>query len=328
MLPILALFTLSLPGARADIHSDLIELRAHPEKVPAKTGTRHPRLATVDSDESLLRRKDAARQAMCTIRDGRQICLKDVRPGRAPFSRNDRVEDLVGYETHLVKNLEKMEKKGLRSGALDEVPWSDTYWPIFRGGIADRYADDENPASKDWKENWEFAHRPGHGLMEIFEAGEPDAVDLLSPAEKYDLLIGDDDGALTEANWSDGEGYYKESGKVEDWMGFCNGWAPAAFSLPRPTRAVRALAADGSTPLVFYPADLKALGTLLWAKADVNYNFLGGRCSKKRPRADENGRILDPDCFDTNPAAWKAICRLSNWPRLARQLLSIPYFWR
>lgn len=88
-------------------------------------------------------------------------------------------------------------------------------------------------------------------------------------------------------------------------MGLCHGWSPASYMLPRPTGTATVLAADGSTYLTFYPADVKALATLLWAKVKYRSRFIGGRCNDKNPAKDpQTGRILSQICFDTNPGTW------------------------
>src|SRR5262249_19903522 len=99
-----------------------------------------------------------------------------------------------------------------------------------------------------------------------------------------------------------GEIFYKSLGKVEEWMGICDGWAAASYMLDRPTNAVKTVAVDG-TSLTFYPSDIKALASQLWAHPAPSrgYRSAGGRCYKKNPATDEYGRIVDQDCFDTNP---------------------------
>ena len=61
-------------------------------------------------------------------------------------------------------------------------------------------------------------------------------VGLLSPSEKYDLLVGDKNFTLTKAMWNEGLGYYNRNGSVERWMGICHGWAIAAYMYPRQQR--------------------------------------------------------------------------------------------
>ncbi len=115
--------------------------------------------------------------------------------------------------------------------------------------------------------------------------------------------MGDTQFTLSKRSWDSGKGYYESNGSVERWMGLCHGWAAAAYMLPRPTQSVTVLDANGE-PLKFYPSDIKALGTLLWAEAPFETRFIGGRCNIKNPAKDENGRVIEPDCNDTNPASW------------------------
>jgi len=64
------------------------------------------------------------------------------------------------------------------------------------------------------------------------------------------------------------------------------------------------LAADGKTVVRFYPSDIKALASLLWANASPSARFIGGRCGESNPKLDENGRVLSAAAFDTNPGTW------------------------
>jgi hypothetical protein len=103
--------------------------------------------------------------------------------------------------------------------------------------------------------------------------------------------------------WARGESD-QTAGKVESWMGICDGWAAASYMLPRPTRSVTVLAANGGPKITFYPDDIKALASLLWASASTVSRFIGRRCTEKKPPTDANGRVLSADAFDTNPGTW------------------------
>jgi hypothetical protein len=169
--------------------------------------------------------------------------------------------------------------------------------------LGHRYADDRFPRAWDWKVNFDYIQKKP--AAQILESGDRDAINRLSPSEKYDILVGDKKMTLTSRMWEEGKKYYSRNGKVEPWMGLCHGWAPAAYMLPRPTASVTVLAADGKTFVTFYPSDIKALGTLLWAKVKTASHFIGGRCNEKNPAVDsQTGRILSQKCFDTNPGTW------------------------
>ncbi len=200
----------------------------------------------------------------------------------------------VFVDTFQYSTLEAIEAAGLRSAALAESPWSDHYWPHYLGNLGYRYADENFPESLDWKKNSDY----------LTETMGKLAVDKLSPAEKYDLLLGTPDFTLTRAGLAEGKSYYDRFQKVETWMGLCHGWAPASYMVSRPTRKIEVLAADGTTRVSFYPSDIKALTTLLWANSRYPTRFIGGRCEEKKPEADEAGRPKDPNCLDNNPGTW------------------------
>ena len=237
--------------------------------------------------------RDALRQQV-TERD-------EVAVGRAAFADNDEADGFV--DEFRFSGLQSMEENGLLRAGLEESPWSDDYWALYLGALGHRYADPAFPAVEDWKENYDYVQR--HPAGQIVAQGDQAAINRLSPAEKYDILVGDSAYSLTRKMWEQGRKYYVRDGQVETWMGLCHGWAPAAYMLPRPTGTATVLAADGTTPLTFYPADVKALATLLWSKVRYRSRFIGGRCNDKDPAKDpQTGRILSQICFDTNPGTW------------------------
>jgi len=220
--------------------------------------------------------------------------------GRAGIRSSDRTENLVDLGYKHIKNLGKMDEKELQSAKLSVRPWSDDYWAIAKGVLGARYEDPNAKKTFDWKDNQNYVLE--NPVSEYLANG---LQDYLSPSEKYDLLVGDKDFTLTNTMWSEGKPYYEQHGKVETWMGICHGWAPAAYMLDRPEKAIKVLAADGETEITFFPSDVKSLGNLLWAKASTPSKFVGGRCNEKDPERDEeNGRVIDQKCFDTNPGTW------------------------
>lgn len=227
--------------------------------------------------------------------------LDKIADGREAFAANDRADGFVDSFSH--SGLRSMEDNGLMSSRLSESPWSDDYWAIYLGILGKRYADPAFPRSQDWNTNFNYIqNNPAAGIL---ASGGTDAINRLSPSEKYDILVGDSRYSLTKQMWEEGKKYYLRSGHVETWMGICHGWAPAAYMLPRPTGTATVLAADGRTYLTFYPSDIKALASLLWAKVRTRTEFIGGRCNDSNPPTDpQTGRILSQQCFDTNPGTW------------------------
>lgn len=197
-------------------------------------------------------------------------------------------------------------------GRTEISPWSSDYWAIRTGITANRYLDKNFPGSTSantWQEAFDY-----------FNLNPPAQVDpnLHSPAEKYDVLVGDESFTLTHTSWAEGKMYNDEKGDVESWMGICHGWAPASYMEPRPTHTVQVASYKlGSKESVqFKPDDIKALVSLKWAhgiNVTADYQsgatrFIGGRCNVKNPEKDaETGRIIDQNCFDLNPGLWHII---------------------
>ncbi len=281
------------------------ELLADPiafmEKLPAKYDEQGN---LIDSVPSVFNEEAIQEKAFVDARDKKRQELTEldvIAAGRAAFAENDQADGFA--DTFPYSGLQGMEENGLTSARLPEQPWSDDYWAIYLGMLGQRYADARFPKTQDWKVNFDYIQK--NPAAQIVESGDRDAVNRLSPSEKYDILVGDKKMTLTSKMWEEGKKYYSRNGKVEAWMGLCHGWAPAAYMLPRPTASVTVLAADGKTFITFYPTDIKALATLLWAKVRTASRFIGGRCNEKNPAVDpQTGRILSQKCFDTNPGTW------------------------
>ncbi len=208
----------------------------------------------------------------------------------------DRAEDLVDNPRNMVKNIEMMAKMKLTSGKSDIVPWSDSYWPLYKGGLGQRY-NDSKFAALGWKESKEYVS------LNTVEALVANGRTLeLSPSEKYDVLLGLNQLPLTESNWSAGKEYFDEFGQVEAWMGLCHGWAAASMMMPEPKKKVDIETESGK--MTFFPSDIKGLVTLLWAKGSFDAKYIGGRCNSRNPREDESGRSAETDCLDNNPGTW------------------------
>lgn len=214
------------------------------------------------------------------------------RQPRAPIPPEEHPKNFV--DQYEVSNLFQIRERSLEKAEIKTDAWSDSYWPIAKGMIANRYADPGYPASFDWKENSDY-------LVKNLGQGP---IEKRSPAEKYDLLVGDTNHSMTRMMLEEGAHYYNSTGSVEIWMGICHGWAPAAFRLDRPQKAITLKARRTGEDILFYPADIKALATLLWSKGLYVTQGIGQRCNNQSPKTDENGRITDPECFDSNPGAW------------------------
>jgi hypothetical protein len=205
----------------------------------------------------------------------------------------------------VLRNMQEMENRGLTKAVLATLPWPDSYWPYFRGVISNRYAEHGYPRSTDWATNYQYIRmRPA---SVVIASGDTNAINALAPAEKYDYAVGDWNFTLTNHGWLQGQRQVEKYGTVAKWMGICHGWSAAAHMLtPIPSGPVTVIAASGR-PVTFYPQDIKALQSMLWANASPATRFVGNRCNVTRPSRNRNGRILDPKCFDSNPGTWHMI---------------------
>jgi len=277
----------------AELGQFLQEFHQNPSQVmdqlPAKTAKQASLFNQSDKeDNQFVAKKDLNRAQVLQVQ------------GRAGMQYNDLAENLVDNGRDLISNLGEMDEKELQKAQLAESPWSDDYWAIAKGILGSRYADPDKNETFDWKDNFEFTKT--NPVTDYITNGN---IDYLSPSEKYDLLMGDENYTLTKKMWAEGKSYYDQSGKVEDWMGICHGWAPAAYMVERPTNSVKVKDVTGKHEITFFPSDLKALSSLLWANGRTNSNFIGGRCNAKNPAKDRaTGRVTDQECFDTNPGSW------------------------
>lgn len=212
----------------------------------------------------------------------------------SPPRTNDLVENLVQVP-HIMRHLQEMEDANLTSQDLANKPWSDSYWPDDHGMIAARYADPSYPNSSDWQANLAYTQEFSASAL-VAQNNTKD----LAPSEKYDSLMGDSSFTLTKAAWST----IQSLGAVASWEGICDGWSAASVSLGEPTHAVTLTGATGGTPIRFFPSDVKALSTLLWAKGSYAKNFVGAICDQVNPPRDSNGRVIAPECQGNNPGTW------------------------
>lgn len=230
---------------------------------------------------------------------GNAYTVADVAAGKAPIERRDRAQDLVDVLRY--ERPEDVSAASLDKADLAETPWSDDYWAIVNGVLGHRYADPAFPRSPDWKKNHDYVIK--NPAAKIVAGGDQAAIDALSPSEKYDLCAGDAAWTLTEGMWAEGRRYHERGGRVEPWMGICHGWAPASYMLRRPQRMVTVRSPSGVT-VRFFPSDIKALASLLWANAAPPTRFIGRRCAEKDPPKDEGGRVLSQAAFDNNPGTF------------------------
>lgn len=268
--------------------------------------------------------------------------LLEIYPHK-PFAREDiqaRVSRLT-EEPKPMMNIFEMNRAGLLKRNTKVQPWGGYYWALNQGQIANTYQD------KNYVQFWEmvgwennvnrFKKRNVEKLPKVYDMSEDDLAKL-APSEKYDLLLGDTSFDLTNRVWKYAEdwGNNKKWGFLSSinlpagyripkanrlmalWEGICHGWAVAAGVYPRPEKTVTVRLPNGKR-LPFYPDDIKALVSLMYANSILQDNVMieGWRCDDKNPPQDEYGRYLDrlpknpsdgiqPRCADVHPAVWHA----------------------
>ncbi len=279
-----------------------------------------------------------------------------------PTSEIDAKMQNIVESSNYVKNIFEINSSGLTAGKTKEQPWTSTYWPLNKGLIADPYTPNVNVArlGKEimWQRNFAaYNKRVDKVHAKINELSEKD-LETLAPSEKYDLLLGDYTFDLTNRMWkyastygeknkygfllnADMDALYDSEGNTPDdfnfekkgtnmalWEGICHGWSPAAGHVPRPKKSFSIKLENGKN-LKFYPDDIKALASLMWANSDAQFTkgetadgkltgsmiFEGLRCNLGQPKRDQWGRFYDskpdpftkkfePRCVGVHPAVW------------------------
>ncbi|MCM2277856.1 MAG: hypothetical protein NDJ89_07240 [Oligoflexia bacterium] len=215
-----------------------------------------------------------------------------------------RMAEFVGTPSPVV-NLQAMEALGLTQGTTLRQPWSDAYWADRLGSIANPYDNFFNFSSRlSWSIGRESLVNGRRKLREDLLNISDDELNAMSPAEKYDLLLGDTDFTLTKAVFAMID-ELDEDDQTAMWSGICHGWAPASLTLEEPQHKFSVPILGGKRQLTFYPADIRGLASFLWAKsyAQDYVKVEGWQCKKYAPAAEfPSGRLEKPECFDVNPA--------------------------
>lgn len=141
--------------------------------------------------------------------------------------------------------------------------WSSSYWPSNKGSIANRWN------SSNEKEFFSTKSPDRATVMKMSQ----EQLALLSPAEKFDLFMGNYDYRFKK------EVYDTAASKsAKDWNGICHGWAPAAKNHNEPTPKVMTNPDGLSIP--FGSADIKGILSYYYAfnTEDQETSQVGLRC--------------------------------------------------
>lgn len=200
-----------------------------------------------------------------------------------------------------------------KRGRLTNQPWSDTYWPLYRAGLAWRWQFGQDagyprlsPEAPDY-----FAESNKKVEEFLAQTTDPATFDWYqaSPAEKYDLLLNQTRPAENDESklrfpftrreldaFIENTKEYFDQNLPWTWMGHCHGWAIAALVTTPPKHSVRALN-ENNEQVIFTEGDLRGLMTKAFAENDTDgtEQFLGTRCdiAPDKILRDERGRVID-----------------------------------
>lgn len=228
---------------------------------------------------------------------GSQLLIRTMLPADHP-------EVLIPH-IQIERNLLALSRAAPAQLTLELQPWTGVRWALNTGLLARRYADPEFSKRKEWQDRHDYSEKE-QPISTILLEKDPEKktalLDILSPAEKYDLLVGDPHFTLTRAQWAEGERYRKR-GTLADWMGICEGSAAASVVYHEPQHSVELLSPNGLT-IRFHPLDIKGLASLLWSSYNVDVPIVGTRCKDSNFVRDQYDIITDSHCFNPNPASF------------------------
>lgn len=179
--------------------------------------------------------------------------------------------------------------------------WSETYWPSNKGGIAYRW-NAKNP--QPFKEKLL--------TREEVKKATQEQLSELSPAELYDIAMGDYSYSLTKK--------VLKSNSPKDlwWEGICHGWAQAASNYSEPEKVV--VTNKDGVKVPFGSSDVKGLLSLHDAWNSKGFFVrVGDRCAVRGKvpgeESEQDGPISapserdanSPKCSDVNAGAFHVV---------------------
>ena len=167
----------------------------------------------LNKSKSPFSQEDILNKRYVEIKDyvrSRDVC-KDTLPGEKCSTTSTFSDIKPDSQSHLnsffenvqpLVKISEMEAQGLTRAELETKPWSGDYWPVYKGGISHRFADRNATSSTDFSK-----HLEKYEKSQAVDLTDQKYLDSLSPAEKYDILVGDTRMSLTQYAWSEGKGY-------------------------------------------------------------------------------------------------------------------------
>ncbi len=129
----------------------------------------------------------------------------------------------------------------------DRMPWSDQYWASQAGGIAIRWYKGQAQLPGNVGGVWNYKLFSKEELKTMSQ----EQIKMLSPAEKYDIFMGDYTYPTVQIEKN------RTNKDMKEWEGICHGWIQAAIHHPEPN-PVTVTNADGIT-IPFATSDINGL---------------------------------------------------------------------
>lgn len=231
-------------------------------------------------------------------------------------SANDPYRLGLNYLTREYRYINKFSELPT-SGSLDKKPWSGDYWPTYKGGITYRW----NASGFDDEKRFSYELLKKNRIKNSSQK----MLKSLSPAEKYDLFLGNYNYPLvkhererTQVLRTDPEHpSFDFDYDIPTWEGLCHGWAPATLLYKNPSPVV--MENPDGIKIPFGASDIKALLTFNMHYNESRTYFLGKRCNVNFSELREQleygeisheeylAKLKSAECLDVNAGAFHLV---------------------
>jgi len=182
---------------------------------------------------------------------------------------------------------------------LKTAPWAMPRMAYKTGMLATRPLDPKFMDLATVEEKYQYFR--ANDLHSVIREGDPAKrqrlIFYLSPAEKYDLVVGDLEANFTHAIWNEVRRQFAK-GEVPSWFGLCDGSSSASILFGEPEKSVRVKSRLAGIEVEFSVGDIKSLlAYMMTTYVSRDLPIFGKRCYIERP---------DPargECFGLNPAS-------------------------
>lgn len=234
-----------------------------------------------------------------------QLCFgRAIAPNQRPILFSPEAEAVVSAR----------ELRGGDAEFVTTKPWSTPVFKYPTGLLSARLQDKNYSRLESVRDRHAyFMARSLEKILAIRNSAERERmIATLSPAEKYDLVIGDLQRGFSTAIWSEVLSRYA-AGQVPKWYGLCDGSSAASVLFSEPGKNVLVHSRIPGIEVPFYLGDIKALLSYSMSTfVSKDLPIIGERCRKSSPD------ISKGECFGVNPATLHQI--LTHMSRNPRQL--------